>query len=300
MPPLVNKQKPPTPTTAPKSNPRVVKDELGGIDAWGSTEWIRMLMYGQSGTGKTTSWASFPGTTLTIICSGGKQPGEMKSIDTPENRKRMKAKIVSSIAQVKGYLDMAKEGQFDNVVLDHASGLQDLCLKEILGLEELPVAATFGICTKAQWGQVAIMMKEVLREILSLSCNTIVIAQERVLKGGGDDESGSGDGNTDVIQPTVCAAMMPSVVQWLNPAVDYSVQTFIRPKMKKITAPNPGGKPVITEERVRGEVEYCIRTGPHDVFLTKFRKPRDRVLPECLVIGRTDSAYEKLMTLIRG
>lgn len=260
-----------------------VTNQQSTADGWGASEGIKMLIYGRSGSGKTTLWSSFPGPILAILCSGGTRPGELKSIDTPENRKKITPKICTSVAQCKELISEATD--YQTVVLDHGSGLQDLTLKEILGLEELPAQKSWGMATQQQYGQSSLMCKEVFRSLLSLPNNVVIVAQER--------EFGSESGS-DLIAPTVGAALTPSVTGWLNPACDYVVQTFIRPVMKEQTT-KIGTKEM--KQLVRGKgVEYCLRTEPHDVYTTKFRVPKGHPLPECIV----DPTYTKIVNIIRG
>ena len=81
---------------------------------------------------------------------------------------------------------------------------------------------------------------------------------------------------------------------WLNPACDYVVQTFKRPRMEKKTISINGVKNVITE-RGKG-VEYCLRCEPHEVYMTKFRLPKGTKLPDVLV----DPDYDKVLKVIQG
>lgn len=253
-------------------------------DAWDTASDIRMLIYGNSGTGKTTLWSAFPGPILALMGSGGNRPGELKSIDTPENSKKIKARVIESVDQIKGYLAEAEDGGYKTVVIDHGSGLQDLTLKEILGLDQLPAQKGWGMATKQQYGQSTLQCKEVFRAALNLPCHVVIVAQERSF----GDESAS-----DVIQATVGAAMTPSLTGWLNPAVDYVVQTFIRPKI--IVKENQvGGKVVRTQQRGQG-VEYCLRCEPHEIFQTKFRVAH-RNLPSVII----DPSFDKINRIING
>lgn len=268
--------------TKQSSKPVKVKPSSNG-SAWDLTDAIKMLCYGKSGSGKTTLWASFPSPILALVCSGGNHPGELRSVDTPENRKRIKAPIIKSTDEVRRYLEEA--GDYATLVLDHGSGLQDLTLKEILGLDELPAQKSWGMASQQQYGQSSLMCKELFRAMLSLPCNVVIVAQERVF----NEESDS-----DLIAPTVGAALTPSVTGWLNPACDFVVQTYKRPIMETVTS-TLQGKKVTTKRRGRG-VEYCLRTEPHDIFQTKFRMPKGRTLPECIV----NPDYQKILTLIKG
>lgn len=279
MPPIPQKQ---TPTVGAKKP--VAK--LPEADAWGQTDTIQMLVYGQSGSGKTTLWGTFPGRTLALLCSGGKRPGELKSIDTPENRKRITPKIITNLDQFKGYLEGADK--YDTVVIDHISGLQDLNLMEIMGITEIPDKKDWGFASGDQYGQSNRQVITMLKALLNLPTNLVLVGQERTFQGKEDG------GTSDVISPVVAVNATPGVNLWLAPALDYIVQTFKRPKM--VTREVVVGKNV-SKIQERGEgIEFCLRTGPHDIFLTKFRKPKSRVLPDVLV----DPSYEKLMKIIKG
>jgi hypothetical protein len=242
-----------------------------------------MLLYGRSGTGKTTFWATFPGPILALICSGGKQPGELKSIDTPDYRQKINPVIVSSVADCSALI--ADAGRYETVVLDHASGLADLALKEALGLDELPAQKSWGMASQQQYGQSSLQTKEVLRALLNTGKNVVIVAHERTFGEGSDSE---------IIAPVVGAALTPSVTGWLNGAVDYVVQTQIRPKTNEVTTV-VGGKPIKTTQRGKG-VEYVLRTAPHETYTTKFRVPKGVQLPEFVV----DPDYAKILSLIRG
>lgn len=253
-------------------------------DGWGASAGVRILVYGRSGTGKTTFCSTMPGKLLWLLCSGGNKPGELKSIDTPENRKRITPRIIKDTDQMRELID-GSLGTYDGYVLDHATGFADLILKEILGLKEVPVQKGWGTASQQQYGTQSLQCKTWFRELLNLPGNVAVIAHEK---------SFGGEGDNSLVIPTVGAALTPSVTGWLNGACDYVVQTFIRTKMEEVTA-LIGGKPKTTLKATK-QREYCLRTEPHDVFQTKFRIPRGRELPECIV----DPTFDKMMAIIRG
>lgn len=258
----------------------------GSRSAWDLIDRLLISLWGESGTGKTTFWATMPGEITVAICSGGSHPGELRSINTPEYRKKISPVVIDTVADFEAWL--AKVGNYATAVLDHATGFADLVLKELLGLEEIPAQKGWGLASQQQYGQQSLQLKTYLRTLLSSPCNVVIVSQERMFKGRDDGV------DPEIVRPTMGPALTPSVCGWLLPACDYVVQTFKRPRMVKSTA-EIGGKKIVTEARGKG-VEYCLRTGPHDTFMTKFRVPKGTPLPECIV----DPTYDKMMALIRG
>jgi len=291
MPPVPQRQAPPTKTIA---NPKVkVPNVLDRIEPLGfdDEDGIQILLYGKSGTGKTTLWGTFPKPILAVICSGGRRSGELRSLDTAENRKYIKNVKLHEVQELRTITDhILQYGEYGTVVLDHASGFQDMALSEILGYA-VPEQKSWGLAQQQQWGQCSARCKELLKGFLSLRANTVIVAQERESKEEFDPDS--------MILPSVGAGLTPSLAGWLNTAVDYICNTYIRQRviMKKvrIKAGNTT-KEVKREEAIRGEVDFCLRTAPHPIFVTKFRIPKGQQLPTQIV----DPSYEKIMALIRG
>lgn len=253
---------------------------------------IKINIYGRSATGKTTLWSTFPKPILAILCSGGSDPGELRSIDTPANRRTIQQVTLGYSSEIPVVLNHVRENPqlFKTVVLDHVTGFQDLVLRDILGLSELPAQKTFGMASRENWSQCTIQCKEHLRALLSLRCNVVIVAQEREFSGG---EEG-----TDIIDPFVGSSLTPSLAGWLFPACDYIVQTFIKPREKvEITEVTVGDRVerIESRSRVKGQVDYCLRTGPNPRYTTKFRVPNPN-LPEYI----TNPNYDRIMELIKG
>lgn len=287
--PKINIQRPPSSTNGKAP----AKSKLGGVlnrisdISFDPEDGIQIMLYGRSGTGKTTLWGTFPKPILAMICSGGLRTGELRSLDTPENQGKIQSVVLNSPEEFKTIVDyQAREVPYKTLVLDHVSGFQDLVLCDLLGLAEIPAQKGWGLASQQQWGQVAAQCKEYIRSMLNLACNVVIIGQER--------ENKPKEGLIESNNWAVGVATIPSLAEWLNPAVDYICQTFIRAKMINGSM-KVAGKDMPTRKRAGG-VEYCLRTGPHDVFTTKFRKPKDRVLPEVLV----NPTYESIYAIIKG
>jgi hypothetical protein len=282
MPPTPRQTKPPgRAAPSPPAEPAV----LARIKPMGfaEDEGIKMGVYGTSGSGKTTLAATFPAPLLWIVCSGGFKPGELRSVDTPENRARISDVTLLDTSEMRDLVRSGIDAKFNTIVLDHASGFQDLILKEILGLAEIPAQKGWGLATQQQYGQVSTQFKEHIRALLSLRCNVLILAHQRVF----EPSEGS-----SVAEEVVGAALMPSITNWLNGACDYLAQCLKRPQTATRTIKIAGANQLQTYKT--GKMEYCLRVGPHEVFQTKFRVPGG--LAEDVIV---DPSYDKIIQLIR-
>lgn len=279
-------------SSKPKPKPSKAADDdnvLNRITPLTVEGGIKANIYGNSGTGKTRLAATFPAPLLWILASGGKKPGELRSVNTAENRKRIHQVVLRNSGELGEIFKFQAENQrFATVVVDHLSGLQDLVLREILDIPEIPPQGSWGMATQGQWGDCALKMKEILRPFLGLDCNILFLAQERAFNTDSDA--------AEVLMPYVASGVSPSVAGWLNPAMDYIMQTFKRQKMVERNV-KLGGKTHKRMEPVPGKVEYCLRVGADAVYTTKFREPEnERELPLAIV----NPTYAKIKALIDG
>ena len=250
---------------------------------------IKINIYGRSGTGKTTLAGDFPKPCLHIVCSGIGL-GESRSIANIRGIKDVELETCAEIVELRDYV---LESDYRSVILDHATGLQDLKLKETLGLSEIPLALyqaaskgqSWSVVSRQQYGQIALEMKELLRELLKLPQHVVILAQEREF---------NTESEGDLLMPFVGSALTPSVAGWLGPACDYICQMFIRQRTKEKEI-KVAKKVVKTKQRTQG-VDYCLRTGPDPVYITKFRVPKGTQLPDLIV----DPSFAKINKLIWG
>lgn len=243
---------------------------------------MKLLAYGRGKTGKTRLFSTFPKPALLIGTEDGTNSiSDVEDVDFV---------FLQNSSEVDEIASMLREGHYASVGLDTAGGLQDLILKEILGLDEMPVQRSWGMAQQRDWGTCGVQLKERMRCLMQLADDGIldimVIAHERNF----NDESSS-----DLMTPTVGAALSPSAAGWLNGACDFICQTFIREETKTTTTKVAGKS--IQQSKKTGKAEYCLRIGPHPVYLTGFRVSRKAGdLPECIV----DPSYDKIVSVIEG
>lgn len=304
-------------TPSRTTDDRNVLDRIANIE-FDPNEGRNFLFYGDSGTGKTTLWSSFPGPILVMVCSGGKKPGELLSI-SKRDREKISTVTLSRPSEMDeivkahetGVLKHPSGKPFRCIVLDHVTGFQDLKQQAIKGWSEIPQQRGFADTTQQEWGEISRQVKEHLAKLMSLTCHVIIIAQERIfLPGDQDKAKGVKQSMEDagVLRMKVGSALTPGIAGWLHSASDYAVQTFIR--QREITVENVDtvkGKEVKSyETKKTSGVQFCARLGKHEIIYTKFRVPGVK-LPEVIVLGDTvdgviksPTAYEQLMTYINA
>jgi len=242
---------------------------------------IKMCLYGRGKTGKTSAACTFPKPLLVIGTENGTK--SVKKVKGVKFFPLLESSEIDELAE-------AIPGEYASVVLDTAGGLQDMIMKEILGLDDIPVEKSWGMAVREQWQSCGVQTKERLRRLLDLAdkhgTHVVIIAHERNF----NDEGGS-----DLLFPTVGAALTPSTAGWLNGACDYLCQTFLREQTVKKDV-KVAGKKGATMSRKTGKVEYCLRVGPHPVYMTGFRRSHseDETMPDVLV----NPDYDKICELI--
>ena len=237
-------------------------------------EDLSALIYGRSGTGKTTIGGSFPGPVLFLDF---KEEGT----DSIRDVSGVEVLHISEWSELEETFWALDDGKHDykTVVLDTISGVQDLAIlavKTSLGLDaDAPTSQRI-------WGEVSGRMKEWIYNFRDLPMNVVFLAHDRVKENESEDIDDDGQ-----IDPEVGPNVIPSVSKTLCAAVKLIGYTFIRQKYVK-TKSNP-------PKNVR-KVDWMLRIGPHPFYLTKIRTPKSFKVPESI----EDPDYEKIKTLMRG
>lgn len=235
---------------------------------------IKMTVHGKSGSGKTTLACTFPGP---ILLADVNDHGT-DSVSDQKHVQLLPVETWHDFEHLYWYLKKHSD-KYKTVIIDTVTQLQELAIKLVLAEahKDPDQQVTWGTMTKREWGQVSTMLKTWIMNYRDLPMNVIFIAQERAFNLGDEEDDGG------QITPEVGPRVMPSVGSTLNASVDIIVSTFIRERM--IETKREGKK-----VRKR-KVEYCVRVGPHAVYTTKFRKPKNVEMPQTIV----DPTYRKLM-----
>lgn len=262
---------------------------LANIVPFESRGDLKISVYGDSGTGKTTFWSSFPGPILAILCSGGKGTNELDSVSRGDREKIEPYYLENCDDLLKLAEELSEDTHYKTIVIDHLSGIQDLRIAEILGLEEIPVQKNWGMAGRDEWTERALNMKTYLRRFLDLVEKKVVFVSQEL-----SIEPQEGASDLDIL-PSVGPYLSGSVVEWFNPACNFIVRTFIKQRTKTVTT-TVAKKKKTKEVSIKGKFDYCLMTGPSDIYTTKFRMPKEDEKPSYIV----NPTYEKIMGIIKA
>lgn len=243
----------------------------------------KFLIYGHSGTGKTRLFSTFStlGRTLHVICSGNKT-NEALSIRGTRNVDVVELEHPDELKDLKVYAE-AKE--YAVLGLDHVTEFSNMVLAKIIGLERMPEQSSWGLAKQQDYQAMGLQVKEYLREFIDFSGRVVIIGQQRTYDA--TEEAGS----DDPVMPYVSVATTPAVAGWLAPTCDYIVQTFKKRETLRVSKKLGS---TIKEVVTKGATRFYARTGPHPIYMTKFRVPPGVELPDEIV----DPSYTKFAELI--
>lgn len=249
----------------------------------------KFLIFGQSGTGKTTLAADFPKPLLLI------RPEEVE--DGSRSVRLVKGVNVTHPLTDPDQLSEICEGQrqtgrYKTLVLDGIGDLQGLCVKKHMNFQDVPVKMTWGLVTQPDWNKIGIIFQEAVRDLLRLTIfgtHIVLVGGDRIL--GGKEE---GEAASEVKIPKVTVALTPGSAGWLHKVCDYNVYAFVRPETKEVTK-DMGGKKIKSKVST-GKQEFCLRMDTCDGWWTKFRKDKGQEVPMIMV----DPTFAKLESLIRS
>lgn len=166
-----------------------------GID----TEWIKVMLVGESGTGKSTLASSFP-TPGFIFDFGGEvvsyrgldfdyEQYPISSAGWAKYEKDLKTlqKCLTDGTRFPDEEGKQEKGQYQTVIIDNVSAMTDLAMERALQMN-MKRSAVGGPLWNEHYGLVKNLMEGNLRRILNLNCNLVLIAHLHVIT---DQETGA-------------------------------------------------------------------------------------------------------------
>jgi AAA domain len=253
-----------------------------------SSEYSRSsVLYGRSGTGKTTLASTWPKPMLYLDVRD-------RGIDSISDVEDIDLKEIESFEELEDTLFwlIRHPKSYSTVVVDTVSQLQELLVEEVGQRRRKKKSSTakragdWGTLRQQDWGEIAARLKSVIIDFRNLPMEVVFIAQDRMFKGTDEDDD---DSDAEAISPEVGPQLMPSVAKVLNAAVPVIGNTFIRMHWEK----KESSKGKITRVPVK---DYCLRVGPSSTYVTKIRKPKRVTAPEFIV----DPSYEDILEIIEG
>jgi hypothetical protein len=251
------------------SNPERMKDIESRIQSLADMDGPQsVLLYGRSGTGKTTIAGTFPGPVIFLdIAEKG-----TSSVSDVVGGKGFRVENWEDFETMYWFL-RAGNHPYKTVVVDTVTMLQKFAREYIL---EQNGKEKNGVMNRSLWGQVAHLLSAWLINYRDLPMHTVFTAQDRST----DEEENA---NEDQVIQEVGPRLSPSVAASLTAAVKIIGNTYIKEFVK-----------VTSDGKTEKIYSFRLRIGPHALYLTKVRKAKSIILPNSI----NDPTYDKLMKAI--
>ncbi len=236
---------------------------------------ISALLYGRSGTGKTTVAGTFPTKNLLLDIS------EMGT---------------DSVMDIDGmdHLEINEWDDFEDIYWDLKDGLLDYSTVTIDAVHSLQQLAIIEakyqnnkgpneMVSRRDFGTAAGLLNTWIvnyRDLIKLGIHVVFLCHDRLTEGDEDEENG-------MMIPEVGPRVMPSVASTLLGAVNIVGHTFIR---EQVTKTKKAGS------KSQRKVDYCLRLGPHGYYATKIRNPKKFHVPDFI----EDPTFDKIVEIVKG
>jgi len=173
-----------------------------------NSEWLKVFLVGESGTGKSTFASTFP--TPGFIFDFGKEILSYRGLDFNYEQFDLSpqgwAKFEKDFMQVKKDV---LESKYQTVIIDNLSAMTDLAMEKAMQLDPKR-SATNGPLWNVHYGLVKNMMEGKIRQMLSLQCNLVFIAHLNTIK----DDSGAVIG----VEPSLTGSLSADVPTYFDEA----------------------------------------------------------------------------------
>ena len=273
---------------------------------------LKILLYGSNRVGKTTLACQFA-KPLLLVSFEPIQTGGAESV-----RKVVGVHVLREgrdFTKTQGTVELARELKagkhgYATVVLDSASTMQDMVLREILDLPAVPDQMSWGMVGSDGYRQRSEKTREVLRPFLDLDVDTIILAKEKDHNPPKEERVNE---KTGKVQPDMRPKFLRGVEQasfiaadlggattgWLQDACDCVARLFVEEEVKTTTMTMNKGKPneqdVVTHTPTGRFIRY-LRMGYHPNYAAGVRSCDPDCVPEVL----PNPSAEKIVAILSG
>lgn len=157
-----------------------------------TNEYIKVLVYGHSGTGKTCLASTFPlpifyadfdGKVASAARFQGSNPERLKQMEFEDFRFSPSVSVPNSYGKFLTYLARLEELSavtdgpfpFKTIVLDSLTTMSDAMIPYLLKKHSDIKRAIPGVPGQQDWGMILFEMKNVVKRLLALPCNVVFI-----------------------------------------------------------------------------------------------------------------------------
>lgn len=273
-------------------------------------DYIKIVIYGQNRTGKTTLACTFPKPAALIAFEPGVGGGSssVKLVDDLQlfhfTTNEMRDTLLESDADYPAFTldeveplieEIKQSNQFSTIILDSVTSLQDLVLYELVGDVALG-QLDWGLVSQDQYRQRAARTKEYIKLFLDLPTHVVCTAKER------DHNPSKEERNklTRSLQVESCFAtdLGGNTAGWLHDKCDYIGRLYSCKQTIKeeIEIKTTKGVKLKTKETETGKTVRRLLTMLHPNYVAGFRSAVPDNVPEYI----ENPTFEKILSVIKG
>ncbi len=251
-------------------------------------DFIRATIYGENRVGKTTLACQFPKPLLLLAFEPNKTGGAA-SVKKMEGVNYLRVTESAKAVRLAGELKI--NNPFKTVVIDSATSLQDLVLKEIMG-PTMPEILSWGVVSRDQYRERSERTRETLRPFFDLDCHTVVLAKMK------DHNRQEGDKPKIIaglkLESFYGADLGGATAGWLHDCSDCLVHLTVEAETKSVEYGEGDSKVVMNEPT--GRMLRRLRCQYHVNFAAGLRSATPNAVPEYI----DEPTYDKIRAVIDG